>query len=112
MLVTYATAAEHLKLYELANDPAVEADVTRKLRQAEALVVTHLKIHLWDPVPAWDENTDPATDRSFALAQAGILMVLENLYRFRGGDEKDVATGPLTPRVAELLSAIRDPSFA
>ena len=109
---TYAVAAEHLKLYELASDPAVEADVTRKLRQAEALVVIHLKIHLWDPVPEWDENTDPATDQNFALAQAGILMVLENLWRFRGGDDTNVAPGPLTPRVVELLNSIRDPSFA
>lgn len=113
MLVTYAVAAQHLKLYELYADPEITADVTRKLRQAEALVIAHLKTHLWTTPPTWDENTDPEDDQAFALAQSAILMVLSNLWRFRGDDANTPAgNGPLTPRVVELLSSLRDPSFA
>jgi len=112
-LVDYAAAAQHLKLYELAADPDVEADVRRKLTQAEALVLTHLKTHLWEVPPVWDETTDPESDFAFALAQSAVLMVLSNLWRFRGDDENTSSgNGPLTPRVAELLSQLRDPSMA
>jgi len=113
MLVTYDTAADHLRLGDLKTDPEVESSVTRYLAQAEGLVRTHIKLHLWETPPTWDDTTDPATDRDFAIVQAGILTVLGNLWRFRGDDETSAAgNGPLTPRVAELLSQLRDPSFA
>lgn len=112
-LIDYPMATSHLKLYELANDAQVEADVRLKMAQAEALVLTHLKTHLWEPPPTWDTTTDPETDFAYALAQSAVLMVLSNLWRFRGDDENTSAgNGPLTPRVAELLSQLRDPSLA
>jgi hypothetical protein len=113
MLVDYQTATRHLRLYELASTPEVEADVRGKLAEAHALVMTHLKTHRWDPPPTWDETTDPATDFQFALARSAVLMVLSNLWRFRGDDETTGGgNGPLTPRVVEVLSQLRDPSFA
>ena len=109
MLVTYDTAADHLRLGDLKTDPETETSVTRYLVQAEQLVITHVK--RFDHT--WTDTTDPATDREFAIVQAGILTVLGNLWRFRGDDETSAAgNGPLTPRVAELLSQLRDPSFA
>lgn len=108
-LVTYETAASHLRLGDLASDSDVQSEVRRYLIQAEQLVITHVK----RPDHTWTDATDPATDREFAIVQAGILTVLGNLWRFRGDDETSAAgNGPLTPRVAELLSQLRDPSFA
>lgn len=111
MLVTYATAASHLKLLDLTSDPDVQAEVMRYLAEAQGLVLRHIKFVQRDP--PWTEETDPAVDGDFAIVQAGILTVLGNLWRFRGDDEASAAgNGPLTPRVAELLSQLRDPSFA
>jgi hypothetical protein len=113
MLIDYTTAARHLKLYDLASDPDVEAEVRQMMADAHALVMTHIKAHLWETPPVWDETTDPATDFQFALARTAELTVLANFWRFRGDDENTAAgNGPLTPRVAELLSQVRDPSFA
>jgi hypothetical protein len=120
MLIDYTMAAQHLKLYELASDPEIQADVERKMAQADAIVMTHLKTHLWETPPTWDETTDPETDFQYALAQSAVLLVLSNLWRFRGDDEQassaggpmPASAGPLSPRVAELLAQIRDPSFA
>jgi hypothetical protein len=114
-LITYTMAAQELELYDLASDPVVEAKVRRKMAQAHALVMTHIKAHLWETPPTWDDTTDPATDFQFALAQAAELVVLVNLYADRGdNEEKDdiPRSGLLTPRAVELLSQIRDPSFA
>jgi hypothetical protein len=108
MFVSYDTAAMHLKLYDLKMNPEVEADVRLKLAQAEALVLTHIKT----PDPGWTDETDPATNFLFAVAQAATLLILSNLWRFRGDDETKGENGPLTPRVAELLSQFRDPSLA
>jgi len=119
MLVSYEAAAIHLKLYELKTDPEITADLTRKLIQAEALVLAHLKTHLWDPPPTWDENTDPADDPQFAITQSAILMATANLWRFRGDDENPstagnplAGNGAIDARVIGILASLRDPSFA
>lgn len=113
-LVSYETAIAHLKLPpEIAADAATTADLTMKLRQAEARVLAHVKIHLWDPVPEWDETTDPATDQDFAIVQAAVLAVFGYLAADRGdGDPAADRVGPLNRAVVDLLSVVRDPSFA
>jgi len=114
VLVSYDTAVRHLKLPpEIAADAATTADLTMKLRQAEARVLAHVKIHLWDPVPVWDETTDPATDANFAIVQAAVLVVFGYLTADRGDtDPAEARVGPLNPAVVDLLSVVRDPSFA
>ena len=112
MLVSYDTAAEHLRLGDLKADTDTMHTVTRMLAQAEGLVLRHIKYVPTEP-PEWSEATDPALDGDFAIVQAAILTVLGNFYRFRGDDEVSAAgNGPLTPRVAELLSQLRDPTVA
>ena len=111
MLVTYDTAADHLKLGDLKTDPETQTAVLRYLAEAQGLVLRHIKFIQRDP--PWTDATDPAVDGDFAIVQAAILTVLGNVWRFRGDDETSAAgNGPLTPRVAELLSQLRDPSFA
>jgi hypothetical protein len=55
-------------------------------------------------------NSDPTTDREFAIVLAATLIVLQDLYRFRGDD----APSPLlfNPRVLDMLSMLRDPTVA
>lgn len=107
-LVTYDTAANHLRLYDLKTDPETEATVTRMLAQAEALVLKHVTM----PEPPWTSATDPAADPDFAIVQACVLTVLANLWRFRGDDEQTAAHPALSPRVAELLQQLTDTAFA
>ena len=116
MLVTYVTAIEHLKLTFRKAEPEIVSSVTRMLAQAEAIVLTHIKTY----PPEWTEDTDPTVDHDFAIVQAAILTVLGNLNQHRGDEDPGSAGtgpmpavyGPLTPRVAELLSPLRDPSLA
>lgn len=116
MLVTYDTAVEHLKLTFRKTEPEIQSSVTRMLAQAEAIVLKHIKV----TDPAWTEDTDPAKDGDFAIVQTAILAVLGNLNQHRGDEDAGSGAtgpmpalhGPLTPRVAELLSPLRDPSLA
>jgi hypothetical protein len=115
MLVTYDTAVEHLKLTFRKTEPEIISSVTRLLAQAEGIVLTHIKTYPEE----WTDATDPAEDHDFAIVQAAILNVLANLNQdrgdeSRGGSQGPMPTlhGPLSPRVAELLSPLRDPSLA
>jgi hypothetical protein len=112
MLVSYDTAADHLRLGDLTSDPEVQASVTRYLAQAEGLVLQHVTL---PEDPPWTEATDPATDWDFAIVQAAILQTLASLWRDRGdaagtGDER--RDGPMHARVTQLLSQLKFPSFA
>lgn len=84
-----------------------DADLELKIAQAEAFVWQHLKR---DGDPPWSAASDPATDREYAIVLAATLVVLQNLYRFRGDD----APSPLlfSPNVLDMLSMLRDPTVA
>jgi len=109
MLVTYETAAAHLKHGDLTTDPEVQTATLLYLAQAEAFVLTHIT----RADATWTDATDPASDPAFAIVQAAILGVLGNLWRFRGDDaDSGKGNGPLIARAVEMLAALRDPSFA
>lgn len=84
-------------------------DLRLKTLQAEAIVLQHLKGN--NGSPDWDETTDPAVDTDFAIVQAATLKVLQNIYRFRGDDEKP-SPSPMSPDVVDMLSMMRDPTLA
>lgn len=107
-LITVEQAVAHLRP---ASDYNVD-DLQLKMLQAEALVLDYLKIDD-DALTelAWDTDTEPSSDRRFAIAQAAILEVLTNLY-FDRGDRDNPTDGPLTPRIKNALGMQRDPSLA
>jgi hypothetical protein len=96
-------ARDHTRTLGVPDDD----DLLLKIAQAEAFVWQHLKR---DGDPPWDVNSDPTTDREFAIVLAATLIVLQDLYRFRGDD----APSPLlfNPRVLDMLSMLRDPTVA
>lgn len=104
-LVTYAAAVNHLRQQGVLDLSPEDSDLASKIEQASALVLVHLKR------PAeWTAETNPADDPEFAIVQAAVLVVLGNLYRFRGDDEN--APAPVSERVVAMLSMLRDPSLA
>jgi hypothetical protein len=124
-LITLAQAQRHLRL-EVTIDhgsPAgspppddSEMDLELKMAQAEAIVLDYLarptEMASWssDPVPLSPYTTVPA------VVQAAILIVLGDLWRFRGDDPEGVMPkrehGFLTPQVTSLLQRYRDPALA
>lgn len=110
-LVTYEVAATHLRLPIDGGDEYV-ADVTRKRDIATAIVLRYCKIDDDELAElGWSEDTDPLEDARFAVVQGAILEVLANLYSDRGDREKP-STGPLTPRLQNMLSMWRSPTIA
>lgn len=98
---------------ELRITHALEDDlITRKLAEAQAIVLDYLKTPgVIDGSPAeWDEDSVPLGVR------AAILKVGVKLYRRRGDDDDDnrggEADGYLTPDVTRLLHRYRDPAIA
>lgn len=108
-LITYDQAKEHLRL----TGDEEENDLTLKMEQASAIVITYLK----RPNHGWDVSTDPNDDPEFAIVQAAILMVLADLYRDRGDEDVDVRGEEWTavnmrPGVRRALMMLRDPTVA
>lgn len=104
-LVTFDQAVKHLKQEGVLDVSPEDADLTLKIEQASAMVVSHLKR------PAeWDVDSLPEDDPDFAWVQAATLKTISWLYRFRGDD-------PEAPSFEDLMrksgsSLYRDPSLA
>jgi hypothetical protein len=100
-LIDLDMAREHLR--GAVSDPTVD-DLTLKMAQAEAIVVTYIKRqdHTWTI-----ESTD---DPDFLIIQAVILKVLGNLFLFRGDDEE--SKGPLTKDLEWTLQMFRKPTLS
>jgi len=116
-LITFQQAADHLKRTfpdGVMPMPGV-ADLQLKMEIATALVLDYIQRAADDVSPPWTDATDPALDPDFALVQAGILIVLTDLDRFRGDDQEesgDVNEHDIPPRAARILKRLKDPSFA
>lgn len=105
--ITLAVAKEHLRVDHTDDD----ADITRKLDQANAIVWDYIKRV---PDDASEDAWVPTTLQS-AILEAATLMVLSKLYDDRSIGEEDtanVATGYLTPQVTAILHRLRDPALA
>lgn len=105
-LITYEQAVKHLKQEGVLDVSPEDADLTLKIEQASALVITHLK-----RPGEWDVDSDPESDPEFAIVQAMTLKVLSHLYRYRGDDDDN------EPSIEDLFrkmssSMLRDPSLA
>lgn len=101
--VSVEAARAHTRSHGVPDD----ADLLLKIAQAEAIVWAHLKR---PGVPPWNTTTDPMADPEFAQVYAATLIVLANLYRFRG-DEVEAPLG--VPMAAlDILSMLRDPTVA
>jgi hypothetical protein len=100
-LITTEQAMDHLRVY---GDEYVN-DVELKMEQATAHVITYLK----RPDHTWTVETDPSSDPEFAIVQGAILEVLANIFYDRGDHDKPTV-GPLTPRIKNALSMLRDPA--
>lgn len=105
-LVSYALAKRHLRL----PDDEDKADVLLKTEMASAIVLKFIGREAADS-PAWDEDTDPASDSDFAIVQANILKVLGNLWRWRGDDQAQPG-GPLTQEIRDCLLLVKDHTIA
>lgn len=110
-LITYKQAKDHL---HLTTDDA-KKDVLLKMEHATAIVLDYIDRLATAASPDWTDATDPASDRDFALVQAAILIVLGDLYRFRGDDdERDtdaVTVGYINPRAVRILHRLRTPAL-
>jgi hypothetical protein len=99
-LVTLADGRSHLRAPETE-----DAQILDKIEAAEAIVLDYLK----DPHTEWSspEATPP-------LVKIAVLVLLAELYRFRGDDEagQQQTTGDLSPFVTNLLRRLRDPAVA
>lgn len=102
-LITTEQALTHLRV----SGDEYTADVELKMEQATALVITYLK----RPNHTWTTETDPVADPEFAIVRGAILEVLANLFYDRG-DHDDPTVGPITPRLKNALSMLRDPALA
>lgn len=110
-LVTLEQAKDHLQIWTDIVSPLdpVDRDITRKLAQAEDVILDYLKVAGQSP-PEWTIGTVPP------LVQAAILLRLAILFRFRGDDapsqSDDYADGQLTPAETAILRRYRDPALA
>ena len=104
VLVTLEQAKEHLRIRHTEEDNQVQD----KLDAAEDAVLDYLGIE----TPEWDDSNVPPR------VVAAILIVLEDLWRFRGGDEESfsamqrAADGELPVRATRLLHRLRELALA
>jgi hypothetical protein len=107
-LITKEQAFTHLRV----DGAEYDADIELKMEQATAHVLTYLKIDA-DALAdlGWTDETDPASDTTFAITQGAILEVLANIF-FDRGDRDKPSDGPITPRIKNALSMLRDPALA
>lgn len=104
-LINREQAIEHLRI---GTGPEYEKDLVAKMEEATAHVLVYIK-RTTDH--GWTVNTDPASDPEFAIVQAAIKEVLANLF-FDRGDRDKPSEGPITPRIKNALSMLRDPTIA
>lgn len=111
-LVSLEAAKDHLQINTPIGSPLdpVDRDITRKLAQAEDIILDYLKVA--GSPPEWTEETLPP------LVQAAILLQLAELFGFRGDDPASTSTsaavvdGQLSPTITNLLRRYRDPALA
>jgi hypothetical protein len=109
-LITLEVGKAHLRVDHTDDD----ADITRKIDQASAFVLTYIKktIGTVDPedpsIVDWTDETVPPD------VAAAVEMMLESFYddRSAGDVVNEIALGYPPPRVAALLHRWRDPALA
>lgn len=108
-LITIDQAKAHLRIDtdSLSPSDAADADLLLKMAQAESIILDYLKVPVTSP-EYWDSTTVPP------LVQAAVLLMLGELYRFRGDDvEAPTHTiGDLSPVITNILRRYRDPALA
>lgn len=104
-MITLVQAKQHLRIDHSGED----ADITIRLRMAQAIVAAHLNggsysadRYLADP--AAQALGDLATD----VQDAATLLVLGELYANR----EAAASDPLSPTVRGILATLRRPGYA
>ena len=99
-LVTINEAKRHLRV----DFPDDDADIEFRMNAASEIVVDYIK----RPDHGWTDATAPF------LIKAAVLIVLENLYDYRGGEEPAYAQadGYLTQPVTSILHRYRTPALA
>jgi uncharacterized phage protein (predicted DNA packaging) len=99
-LLTLDVAKKHLRVDHADDD----ADITRKIDQASAIVLDYIK----QRDAAWTADDVPP------VIAAATEIVLSMLYddRAAGGQENGVAMGYLPLSVTSLLHRYRDPALA
>jgi hypothetical protein len=101
LLVTLATAKDHLRITDTLHD----TDVSQKLKSASATIRDYVKDQ---NDPTWDDVTAPP------WIQAAVLLLLAHLYEHRGDEfgaagDNDVR---VWDAIANLLRRSRDPALA
>lgn len=102
--ITLDIAKAHLRVDHTDDD----ADITRKLDQANAIVWDYIK-----KVPDGSDGWAP-TAGQLSIVESATLMVLSKLYDDRNIGEEDgnVALGYLTLQVTSILHRLRHPALA
>lgn len=99
-------AKEHLKM---SHTDHADDDIELKLRQAHDIVAGYISTPVAER-EAWDDETAPAR------VVAAVLVVLEELWRFRGGQMDGEMPrrehGFLSPQVISYLISLRTPVMA
>lgn len=104
ILVTLGQAKEHLRIRHDEEDESIQL----KLDAAEDAVLDFLG----QETPIWDDTNVPPR------VVAAILITLEDLWRFRGGDDESLAAfnrmtdGELPVRATRLLHRLRELALA
>jgi hypothetical protein len=105
--ITLDVAKQHLRVLHADDD----ADIQRKLDQANALVWDYIKRDPDDTSPdAWVPNA-----RQLMAIEASTLAWLDQLYDDRNIGESDnpnIAMGYPPPQVTAMLHRLRDPAVA
>ena len=105
--ITLEVAKQHLRVDTTDDD----ADITRKLDQANAIVWDYIK---HEPDETGDDAWAP-TAAQLLIIETATMMVLSKLYDDRNIGEEDnqnVALGYLTPQVTAILHRLRTPALA
>lgn len=103
--ITLEVAKQHLRVDHTDDD----ADIGRKLDQANAIV--------WDYIKKAPDGSDgwAPTAGQLSIVEIATLMVLSQLYDDRNigeEDDENVALGYLTPQVTAILHRLRHPAVA
>jgi hypothetical protein len=119
VLITTQQAIDHLRLPLAIGSPgqlldsSQARDLNMKIAQASALVLDYIKVSLTSP-PDWDAEANNVP----LVIQCATLVLLAELWRFRGDDPASVNDAPqypdgqLSPQVTNYLRRWRDPAMA
>lgn len=122
-LVTLEMAKAHLRLGTADLPEDTESDLRAKIDQAEALVLDYVDQRL-DEASAWSAevaswNAEDSGSPTYTVppqVQAAVLIMLTELWRFRGDDIDDDeprrGMGELHPKAVAYLYRFRDPALA